>query len=46
VKGCESPYMSTNVRDKITGKDLYASNLNSPLSRQDDGDSDSDADTM
>lgn len=46
VKGCESPYMSTNVRDKITGKDLYASNLNSPLSRQDDGDSDSGADTM
>ncbi|KAM3347447.1 hypothetical protein ACQJBY_021413 [Aegilops geniculata] len=46
VKGCESPYMSMNVRDKITGKDLYASNLNSPLSRQDDGDSDSDADTM
>ncbi|KAF7010365.1 hypothetical protein CFC21_024788 [Triticum aestivum] len=46
VKGCESPYMSMNVRDKITGKDLYASNLNSPLSTQDDGDSDSDADTM
>lgn len=43
VKGCISPYMSTNVRDKITEKDLYARNLNSPLAIQ-NGDSDSDAD--
>uniref|UniRef100_A0ACD5VVI2 Uncharacterized protein n=1 Tax=Avena sativa TaxID=4498 RepID=A0ACD5VVI2_AVESA len=43
VKGCVSPYMPTNVRDKITEKDLYARNLNSPLAIQ-NGDSDSDAD--
>ncbi|CAM0880090.1 unnamed protein product [Alopecurus aequalis] len=43
VKGCVSPYMSTNVRDKITERDLYARNLNSPLAIQ-NGESDSDAD--
>ncbi|XP_047061046.1 polynucleotide 5'-hydroxyl-kinase NOL9-like [Lolium rigidum] len=47
VKGCISPYMSTNLRDTIRERDLYARNLNSPLVIQngdcDSDDSDSDA---